>query len=79
MLLTDKYADKIYGIITCYDCIQKIIAETGKTEGLVHTFSAMKCCNTYKPWHDKTTLLTGTLAFAISVSPYGRLSACSFT
>lgn len=125
MLLTDKYADKIYGIITCYDrmiiqgyipnwshadamttymklngirifdypgfsqplteqvrqnaekiaqengieiefirklhafrkddCIQKIIAETGKTEGLVHIFSAMECCNTYKPWHDKTT------------------------
>lgn len=21
MLLTDKYADKIYGIIACYDCI----------------------------------------------------------
>ena len=125
MLLTDKYADKIYGIITCYDRmiiqgyipnwshadamttymklngirifdypgfsqplteqvrqnaekiaqengieiefirklhafrkddrIQKIIAETGKTEGLVHIFSAMECCNTYKPWHDKTT------------------------
>ena len=125
MLLTDKYVDKIYGIITCYDRmiiqgyipnwshadamttymklngirifdypgfsqplteqvrqnaekiaqengieiefirklhafrkddrIQKIIAETGKTEGLVHIFSAMECCNTYKPWHDKTT------------------------
>lgn len=125
MLLTDKYADKIYGIITCYDRviiqgyipnwshaeamttymklngirifdypsfsqplteqvrqnaetiakenwieiefirklhafrkddrIQKIIAETGKTEGLIHIFSAMECCNTYKPWHDKTT------------------------
>ena len=125
MLLTDKYADKIYGIITCYDRmiiqgyipnwshadamttymklngirifdysvfsqplteqvrqnaekiaqengieiefirklhafrkddrIQKIIAETGKTEGLVHIFSAMECCNTYKPWYDKTT------------------------
>ena len=125
MLLTDKYVDKIYGIITCYDRmiiqgyipnwshadamttymklngirifdypgfsqplteqvrqnaekiaqengieiefirklhafrkddrIQKIIAETGKTEGLIHIFSAMECCNTYKPWHDKTT------------------------
>lgn len=125
MLLTDKYADKIYGIITCYDRmiiqryipnwshadsmtanmklngirifdypvfsqplteqvwknaekiardngieiefirklhafrkddrVQKIISETGKTDGLVHIFSAMECCNTYKPWHDKTT------------------------
>ena len=125
MLLTDKYADKIYGIIACYDRmiiqgyipnwshadamtaymkasgirifdypdfsqplteqvrqnaeriasengieiefirklhafrkddrIQKIISETGKTEGLVHIFSAMECCNTYRPWHDKTT------------------------
>lgn len=125
MLLTDKYADQIYGIITCYDRmiiqgyiptwshadgmtaymkvngirifdfasfsqplteqirqnaqriadengieiefirklrafrkddrIQEIIKQTGKTEGLVHIFSAMEQCNTYKPWHDKTT------------------------
>lgn len=125
MLLTDKYADKIYGTLTCYDrmiiqgyipgwshaegmtsylkannirifdyssfsqpfteqvCqsaqqradehgieiefirklrafrkddrIQEIIADTGKTEGLIHIFSAMEQCNTYKPWHDKTT------------------------
>ena len=37
------------------DRIQEIIRETGKTEGLVHIFSAMECCNTYKPWHDKDT------------------------
>ena len=125
MLLTDKYADKIYGTITCYDRmiiqryipgwshaegmtgylnannirifdfsdfsqplteqvranaqrivdengieiefirklrafrkddrIQELIQKTGKTEGLVHIFSAMEQCNTYKPWHDKTT------------------------
>ena len=125
MLLTDKYADKIYGTITCYDRmiiqgyisgwsyadgmtsylkshdirifdfsnfsqpltehvrqnaqriadengieiefirklrafrkddrIQKIISESGKTEGLIHIFSAMEQCNTYKPWHDKVT------------------------
>ncbi len=125
MLLTDKYADKIYGTITCYDRIiiqgyipgwsyadgmtgylkahdirifdfsnfsqplteqvrqnaqriakengieiefirklrafrkddriQEIISQTGKTEGLIHIFSAMEQCNTYKPWHDKTT------------------------
>lgn len=125
MLLTDKYADKIYGTITCYDRmiiqgyipgwshaegmtgylkansirifdfsnfsqplteqirqnaqriadengieiefirklrafrkddrIQEIISKTGKTEGLIHIFSAMEQCNTYKPWHDKMT------------------------
>ncbi len=22
---------------------------------MIHIFSAMECCNTYKPWHDKTT------------------------
>ena len=37
------------------DRIQEIIKDTGKTEGLVHIFSAMECCNTYKPWHDKNT------------------------
>jgi len=125
MLLTDKYADKIYGTLTCYDRviiqgyipgwshaegmtsylnangirifdyssfsqpfteqirenaqriadengieiefirklrafrkddrIQQIISDTGKTQGLIHIFSAMEQCNTYKPWHDKTT------------------------
>ena len=124
MLLTDKYADKIYGTLTCYDhiiiqgyvpgwsyaegitsslktngiCIfdysnfshpfteqirqntrriadenhieiefirklhafrkdariQQIISDIGKTEGLIHIFSAMERCNTYKSWHDKT-------------------------
>jgi len=123
MILTDKYADKIYGTLTCYDRmiiqgyipvwsyaegmtgylnakgirifdyssfsqpfteqirqnaqkiadengieiefirklrafrkddrIQEIISKTGKTEGLIHIFSAMEQCNTYKPWHDK--------------------------
>lgn len=37
------------------DRIQEIIRETGKSEGLIHIFSAMEQCNTYKPWHDKTT------------------------
>lgn len=37
------------------DRIQEIISKTGKTEGLVHIFSAMEGCNTYRPWHDKTT------------------------
>lgn len=125
MLLTDKYADLIYGTLTCYDRmiiqgyipgwshaeamtgylkangirifdyssfsqpfteqilqnaqriadendieiefirklhafrkddrIQQIISDTGKTEGLIHIFSAIERCNTYKPWHDKAT------------------------
>ena len=37
------------------DRIQEIISNTGKTEALIHIFSAMEQCNTYKPWHDKTT------------------------
>ncbi len=55
MILTGKYADKIYGTLACYDRIQEIIYKTGKTEGLIHIFSAMERCNTYKPWQDKTT------------------------
>ena len=31
------------------DRIQEIIKESGKTEGLIHIFSAMECCNSYKP------------------------------
>ena len=34
------------------DRIQNIIAETGKTEGLIHIFSAMECCY-LQAWHDK--------------------------
>lgn len=37
------------------DRISDIIAERGAHEGLVHIFSAMEVCNTYSPWHDKTT------------------------
>ena len=37
------------------DRIEEIIRKTGKTEGLIHIFSAMELCNTYKPWHDKPT------------------------
>jgi len=37
------------------DRIQEIIKEKGIKEGLVHIFSAMEVCNTYKPWHDKET------------------------
>ena len=94
MLLTDKYVDKIYGIITCYDrmIIQGYIpnwshadamttymklngirifdypgfsqplteqvrqnAEKIAQENGIEIEFIRKLCNTYKPWHDKTT------------------------
>ncbi len=35
------------------DRIKAIIAERGDHPGLVHIFSAMESCTTYRPWHDK--------------------------
>ena len=35
--------------------IQGILKERGEAAGLVHIFSAMESCNSYKPWHDKQT------------------------
>jgi hypothetical protein len=35
--------------------IKKIIAERGDHPGLVHIFSAMEPCPSFKPWHDKKT------------------------
>ncbi len=37
------------------DCIQEILEERGDHPGLVHVFSAMETCTSYKPWHDKQT------------------------
>lgn len=37
------------------DRIQEIIANRGGQPGLVHIFSAMEQCTSYKPWHDKST------------------------
>lgn len=37
------------------DRVQEIIAERGEHPGLVHIFSAMERCTSYKPWHDKET------------------------
>jgi len=37
------------------DRIQSIIEERGNHPGLVHIFSAMETCTSYKPWHDKQT------------------------
>lgn len=33
--------------------VSKILAERGTQEGMVHIFSAMESCSSYKPWHDK--------------------------
>jgi hypothetical protein len=35
--------------------IKKIIESRGDHPGLVHIFSAMESCQTYKPWHNKKT------------------------
>jgi hypothetical protein len=37
------------------DRIQEILATRGTQPGLVHIFSAMEPCPSYKPWHDKET------------------------
>ena len=35
--------------------ISEKIKKRGDHPGIVHIISAMEACNTYKPWHDKTT------------------------
>jgi len=37
------------------DRVQAIVAERGTRPGLVHIFSAMETCASFKPWHDKKT------------------------
>jgi hypothetical protein len=37
------------------DRVQRILAERGDAPGLVHVFSAMESCSSYRPWHDKTS------------------------
>lgn len=35
--------------------IQHILKKRGDQPGLVHIFSAMEACSSYRPWHDKVT------------------------
>ena len=35
--------------------IKDILAERGDHPGLVHVFSAMEACSSFRPWHDKKT------------------------
>jgi hypothetical protein len=35
--------------------IKDIIKERGEQPGIVHIFSAMEACTSYRPWHDKKT------------------------
>jgi hypothetical protein len=35
------------------DRIQALLNERGSQPGLVHIFSAMEPCTSYRPWHDK--------------------------
>lgn len=40
------------------EIIKKILKERGHHPGLVHIFSAMEPCDSYQPWHDKSTSKT---------------------
>jgi hypothetical protein len=35
--------------------VQEILKARGELPGLVHIFGAMEACNSYRPWHDKST------------------------
>ena len=37
------------------DRVRQILAERGDHPGLVHIFSAMEACSSYRPWHDKAS------------------------
>lgn len=37
------------------DRIQEVLAQRGRHPGLVHIFSAMERCQSYRPWHNKET------------------------
>jgi len=37
------------------ELIKKVLKKRGEHPGLVHIFSAMEPCQSYKPWHDKVT------------------------
>jgi hypothetical protein len=37
------------------DRVQQILATRGDHPGLVHIFSAMESCSSYRPWHDKAS------------------------
>jgi hypothetical protein len=40
------------------DRIREIVARRGNHPGLVHIFSVMELCSSYRPWHDKRTGMT---------------------
>jgi len=37
------------------DRVQAVLRQRGDAPGLVHIFSAMEACPSFRPWHDKTT------------------------
>jgi hypothetical protein len=43
------------GVFRKDDRVSKILDKRGNQPGLVHIFSQLELCNTYDPWHDKTT------------------------
>lgn len=41
------------------DRVAEVLKAGGNKTGLIHIFSALESCTTFKPWHDKTTGKTG--------------------
>ena len=35
--------------------VQEVMKTRGELPGLVHIFGAMEACNSYRPWHNKST------------------------
>lgn len=40
------------------DRIREIVAKRGSHPGVVHIFSVIELCSSYRPWHDKRTGMT---------------------
>jgi hypothetical protein len=56
------------------DRIREILAKRGTHPGLVHVFSVMELCSSYRPWHDKRTgdLLLGHAECVVVCNVRGR-------
>jgi hypothetical protein len=51
--ITIEYVAKAH--IRKEDLVAQVLVRRGDHPGLVHILSAMETCQSYKPWHDKTT------------------------
>jgi hypothetical protein len=65
------------------DRIREILAERGTHPGLVHIFSVMELCSSYRPWHDnglasRICVRTTASASTTTSTSSTRCSACAF-